>query len=140
MHGSLFELFYQVDRNLDRSDGGLGIGLSLVKRLVEMHGGRVGVTSGGPGTGSTFEIRLPRVADAAPEAASRGAPGSPTRRVLVVDDNRDAAESLAMLLQLDGHVVEATFKGVARCLRDAVRVEGTAIPSTKGTLSGAGGD
>jgi PAS domain S-box-containing protein len=113
----VFELFTQSDRTLDRSQGGLGIGLTLVKTLVELHGGTVEADSGGPGQGSEFVVRLPLGREAgapAPvtgQAAGAGsAPGSPLR-VLVVDDNRDAAESLAVLLRLWGHEVRTAHDG-----------------------------
>jgi PAS domain S-box-containing protein len=111
----VFELFTQVDHSLARSQGGLGIGLTLVRSLVEMHGGSVEAHSDGPGRGSEFVVRLPILAEnpadnppAAPPAS--GAP-STRRRVLVVDDNRDAAESLTLLLQLLGHEVRTAFDG-----------------------------
>jgi PAS domain S-box-containing protein len=103
----VFDLFVQGDRTLDRAQGGLGIGLSMVKRLVEMHGGSVSANSPGPGQGATFEIRLPRVdPPQIAEPAQPAATMSP-RRIIVIDDNADAAESLALLLQTVGHEVEA---------------------------------
>src|SRR5690606_5666343 len=96
----VFEMFTQVGRSQDRSQGGLGIGLTLVRRLVELHGGRVWAESAGRGTGSTFVVRLPlaEVVQSAPPDTSPGElVSSPpvARRVLVVDDNVDAAEYLA---------------------------------------------
>ncbi len=113
----VFDLFVQGDRALDRAQGGLGIGLSVVKRLIEMHGGRVSVASSGVGTGSTFEIRLPLIE--APDAPSI-APAAPTfasRRILVVDDNQDAADSLAMILELEGHDVATVYTPQAALAR-----------------------
>ena len=105
----VFDLFVQSDRTLDRAQGGLGIGLSLVKRLVEMHAGRVAAASPGSGRGSTFEIRLP-LASGREGAAPEALPGRPApRRILIVDDNADAADSLAMLLRLEGHTIDLSY-------------------------------
>ena len=103
-----FDLFTQAKRSSDRSQGGLGLGLALVRNLVELHGGSVACASPGPGRGSTFTVTLPLATPvAAPESAPAGAAasGGPLR-VMVVDDNVDAAETLAMLLDAAGHAVE----------------------------------
>jgi len=107
----IFELFVQSDRSLDRSEGGLGIGLSVVQRLVEMHDGQVTAASAGPGRGSTFEIRLPLIALPAATKTTHRARNVAPKRVLVVDDNRDAATSLAEFLRLDGHESLAVYGG-----------------------------
>ncbi len=106
---SIFHLFAQADRTLDRSQGGLGIGLSVVKKLVEMHGGTISARSGGLGCGSVFEITLPRAAP--PQAQAGDSPTVPVspRRILIVDDNVDAANSLSELLKLDGHATVPAF-------------------------------
>jgi two-component system CheB/CheR fusion protein len=110
----VFDLFTQGDRTLARSEGGLGIGLTLVKSLVEMHGGRVEAHSEGPGKGSELVVRLP-TAEAGPGKGTGdgGRPGQPrsSRCVLVVDDNVDAAESLAILLRTQGHEVRTARDG-----------------------------
>ena len=110
----VFEPFMQVDRT-HHAQGGLGIGLALVKSLVELHGGTVAAHSDGPGTGSEFVLRLPagpaRMPSVDPTCGGLSALASP--RVLVVDDNEDAAESLGVLLQLLGAVVEVAFDGPA---------------------------
>jgi CheY-like chemotaxis protein len=111
----IFEMFGQLDTSIERGRGGLGVGLSLVKSLVEMHGGWVRASSDGSGKGSKFEIWLPTAA-AAPVAHAASAhapePSIAVRRILVVDDNRDAADSLATLLQMLGHDVRTAFDGV----------------------------
>jgi PAS domain S-box-containing protein len=107
----IFDLFVQSDRTLDRSQGGLGIGLSVVKRLIEMHGGTVQAHSDGPGRGAVFIFRLPLVQRASLDPQP-GEPGTvPARRILVVDDNMDAADTLVMMLRLDGHEVQAVYRG-----------------------------
>jgi signal transduction histidine kinase/CheY-like chemotaxis protein len=112
----IFELFSQADKSLERSRSGLGIGLTLVKRLVEMHGGTVEARSAGAGQGSELTVALPGLDEPSerlrqePAAAEPTAPAS--RRILVVDDNRDAADSLALLLQLAGHEVHTAHDGL----------------------------
>lgn len=115
----VFDLFYQVDRTIDRSDGGLGIGLSLAKSLVTMHGGTIEAHSAGRGHGSEFVVRLPvlpepadegRPAGGVPATAATAASGSGLR-VLVVDDNIDSAESMTLLLRLKGHDVRTAHDG-----------------------------
>jgi CheY-like chemotaxis protein len=112
---AVFALFTQVENSLDRSQGGLGIGLTLVRRLVEMHGGRVQVFSAGANQGSEFTVRLPVLSEeharpAPSYGSANGAAGSRCR-VLVVDDNLDAADSLALLLRVEGHEVEVCHDG-----------------------------
>jgi len=109
----VFDLFTQAERTLDRSQGGLGIGLTLVKKLVELHGGTVQAASAGPGQGSEFTVRLPGTrGQLLVAAAERPASAAfAVRRVLVVDDNQDALHSLALLLQLEGHQVETAADG-----------------------------
>jgi CheY-like chemotaxis protein len=110
-------MFSQADSAIDRAEGGLGIGLALVKGLIDLHGGSVEAHSDGPGEGSRFTIHLPRsvvVAGAEQEAAVAVAPGdsaAPRCSVLVADDNRDAADTLAMLLQSAGYRASVTHSG-----------------------------
>ena len=116
MLGAVFELFAQAERTMDRAEGGLGIGLSLVKSLVEMHGGRVGVYSAGRGRGSEFTVRLPALEASDEVGRGTGRRAVQTQpasgaRVLVVDDNRDAADSLTMLLELRGFVASVCHDG-----------------------------
>jgi PAS domain S-box-containing protein len=111
----IFEMFAQVDATRERSQGGLGLGLTLVKNLVEMHGGTVEARSGGVGQGAEFIVRLPVLAEplplSPPGPADVGWAAAP-RRILVVDDNRDAADSLAMLLRLARHDVHTANDGL----------------------------
>ena len=114
--GKVFDPFSQGERALDRSEGGLGIGLSLVKHVVEMHGGTVSAASEGADRGSEFVIRIPclqeQETNGKPLAGAAAAqPEGDARRILVVDDSQDAAESLAMLLSLRGHHVQVAFNG-----------------------------
>ncbi len=112
----VFALFTQAERSLDRSHGGLGIGLTLVRHLVEMHGGRVEARSEGPGRGSEFIVRLPALAQGSAaytkEAiGERARPASGALKILVVEDNVDSAESMALLLRLNGHEVRIAHDG-----------------------------
>ncbi len=114
--GSVFEMFAQVQGTPSRSEGGLGIGLSLVKGLVELHNGIISAHSDGPGHGSRFTIKLPCVPAAGEQQQEdrrvQSEPAAPPgRRLLVVDDNRDAADSLGLLLGLDGHDVRVAYAG-----------------------------
>ncbi len=115
---AVFDLFVQADRSPDRSQGGLGIGLTLARRLVELHGGTIAVASEGLGRGSEFTVRLPLARGASREAPPEApktleAPGRSAMRLVVVDDNRDGAESLALLLRLWGHDVALAHDGPA---------------------------
>jgi CheY-like chemotaxis protein len=110
----VFDQFVQGDRSLDRAQGGLGIGLTIVRHLLEMHGGRVVAHSAGLGKGSEFRIHLPRTEPVQMNlpGVDAGQPRSmPVRRVLIVDDNRDAAESLRELLRMHGHDVAVVNDG-----------------------------
>jgi len=114
--GRIFEMFTQVDRSLERSEGGLGIGLHLARQLVAMHGGTLSVHSEGAGRGSEFSVRIPLPAAAAtrprPERDPAQALPHTSLRILVVDDNRDAADSLALLLGLPGNEVHVAYDGL----------------------------
>ena len=139
---SAFELFKQAHQGLDRSQGGLGVGLTLVERLVKMHGGSVAAKSEGPGRGSEFLVRLPLkpeqpivrpLADAKAAAPRHG----PRRRILVVDDNRDAAQALKLLLETDGHEVRVAADGagglaLARQYKPEVALLDIGLPSMDG--------
>jgi CheY-like chemotaxis protein len=118
----VFDLFTQAERSSDRSSGGLGVGLALVKSLVELHGGQVAAASEGIGKGSTFTVALPRMHDAGMGAGSPDAGAAareqPARlKILVVDDNVDAAEVLGMLLEASGHdvIVENAARQALQC-------------------------
>lgn len=103
---SIFDMFVQGETTLDRSRGGLGIGLTLVRRLVELHGGTITASSAGAGSGSTFTVRLPRVVNAVtPPAAALPAPEPTPKRVLLIEDSRDAREMFRLLLEQWGHRV-----------------------------------
>lgn len=110
---TIFDMFSQVDRGLERRAGGLGIGLALVKGLVEMHGGTVSATSDGEGRGATFTIMLPEAERLEPSRPARAESqiGGPSHRILVVDDNKDGAESLATLLRILGHEIQTAHDG-----------------------------
>jgi CheY-like chemotaxis protein len=118
----IFDLFVQAERRLDRSQGGIGIGLTLVRRLVELHGGSVEASSAGLGRGSEFVVRLPALAVESPSRQTeagggrRPASGLAHQRVLVVDDNVDAADSLVMLLRLAGQEVRVAYDGATAVL------------------------
>lgn len=111
----VFDLFTQVDGSLSRSHGGLGIGLALVRTLIEMHGGSVSASSRGIGTGSEFTIRLPALTTSSGETPTttleQRKPLGQRRRVLIVEDNIDAGDSLGMLLRLNGHEVQVARTG-----------------------------
>jgi len=114
----IFDLFTQADRSIDRSHGGLGVGLTVARRLIELHGGSISASSDGVGKGSTFTVRIPLSA-AQPQASEdlsaqrTESPGATSPlRILVADDNRDAAESLASLLRMVGHEVRIAYDGV----------------------------
>jgi signal transduction histidine kinase len=118
LRAHIFDLYIQAEHALDRSQGGLGIGLSLVRHLVELHGGTIQVVSDGPGKGSEFIVCLPRATNGSSTSVSckDGETSEVTRssagqRVLIVDDNRDGAESLAIMLRLWGHNVSVAFDG-----------------------------
>ena len=129
----IFDLFAQVNRTLDRAQGGLGIGLSLVRRLMELHGGTVSVESPGLDCGSTFWLRLPALTGGLPglpdkparasgsTPTSPGAPAPLTRqlRVLIVDDNADAADTLAVQLKHTGHLTRTEYSGASALLAAA---------------------
>jgi PAS domain S-box-containing protein len=139
----IFAMFGQVQSALDRSQGGLGIGLSLSKKLVEMHGGRIGAHSDGPGRGSELVVRLPIAAAAPREATATAASAAPDRpetsglRVLVADDLHDSADTLAALLASLGHVVHVAYDGeqalrLAEALRPEVVVLDLGMPALNG--------
>jgi signal transduction histidine kinase len=111
----VFRMFSHTDRPKDRQSSGLGVGLALVRRLVEMHGGQVSAHSAGTGHGTEITVRLPlapEVVEAASARVASPAVQSPPHRILVVDDNADAAEAMALMLRMSGHEVEMAFDGV----------------------------
>ena len=124
----IFDLFAQVDRSLDRSEGGLGIGLTIARRLVELHGGTIEAASDGPGRGSRFAVRLVEAtapAEVKSTGPSRPRPVEPGSRILIVDDNRDTAGALAGLLQGSGFEVRSIHDG-----REALPAAREMLPRT----------
>jgi signal transduction histidine kinase len=112
----LFRMFSHSDRPQDRATAGLGVGLALVRRLVEMHSGQVSASSAGPGEGTEITVRLPLAPALHPSTSAAATPRLPgdaaPHRILVVDDNADAAEAMALMLRMSGHEVELAFDGV----------------------------
>ena len=141
---SIFDLFVQADNRFERKESGLGIGLTLCRWLVEMHGGSIEATSDGLGRGATFTVRLPlfAVQDAANDegmrADTRGRGESGTLAVLVVDDNCDSADSMAMLLRMKGHRVQVAYSG-AQALDAATRAERIDVALIDLAMPGADG-
>ncbi len=140
MLGRVFEMFEQADASLERRHGGLGVGLSLARRLVELHGGQITAHSPGLGMGSTFVVRLPRLLRQAQDLRTPpqepSAPGRP-RRVLVVDDNQDFAATLATIMREDGHDVAVAADGheaigVAQRHRPEIALLDIGMPSMNG--------
>jgi PAS domain S-box-containing protein len=140
---NLFDAFVQGERTLARSEGGLGLGLALVKGLVELHGGSVEAHSEGAGKGAVFLLRLPLIGPLVNEPASDAAvregprPATAKRRVLVVDDNADAAESLAQMIEIFGHDIEIAFDGpsaieMARARRPDIVLCDIGLPGMSG--------
>lgn len=109
----VFDLFVQADRSLERTAGGLGIGLTLVRQIVELHGGTVEAASGGIGRGSRFTVRLPATVAPPPAAAAPSPPGERRQRILVVEDNDDAREMLRELVRLLGHEIHDVADGMS---------------------------
>ncbi|AGW94180.1 chemotaxis protein CheY [Ralstonia pickettii DTP0602] len=136
----IFNLFVQESRPGTDTQGGLGIGLSLCRSLVELHGGTIAASSAGPGLGSTFTLRLPLPAQhdsSAPQPSQPAAQALQAQRILLVDDNRDAADSLAMLLEMCGHEVTIAYDGtealhVARRCRPQIALIDLAMPGMDG--------
>jgi signal transduction histidine kinase/CheY-like chemotaxis protein len=136
----IFEMFSQVNRTLDRAQGGLGIGLALVRRLTEMHGGTVTAQSDGPNQGSTFTVRIPAApsppaAEAASDGLTNGRPE--VGRILIVDDNIDAAQSLSEFLEMSGHQTRLAQTGqeaihTARAFRPAIVLLDIGLPGMNG--------
>jgi PAS domain S-box-containing protein len=136
---AIFELFMQVDTSVARSQGGLGLGLTLVKRLVELHGGRVEARSNGPDQGSEFLVTLPTLSQPIPfrPTPNQTTTGASGHRIVVVDDNRDAADTLAMLLKLKKHEVHIRYGGreavaAAQSLRPEVMLIDIGMPEMDG--------
>jgi PAS domain S-box-containing protein len=135
----VFDLFVQGERTLDRAQGGLGIGLTLVRRLVDLHGGTVVAASEGPGRGSVFTVRLPRISmpmSTQPPTTPDHCNGS-SRRVLIIEDNRDAREMFRMMLELTGHEVLEAADGLAglellKAKRPDVAVIDVGLPGLNG--------
>ena len=138
MLARIFDLFTQADRTLDRSQGGLGVGLTIVQRLVHLHGGTVEALSEGPHLGSEFIVRLPRALENTPAARTDGAAGEPAlASILVVDDYADSADAIASLLRVDGHAVHVCNDGeaameIARTLRPDVILLDIGLPGMNG--------
>jgi CheY-like chemotaxis protein len=137
----VFDMFMQFDLSLERTYGGLGVGMALAKRLVELHGGTITAQSPGPGQGSRFTVRLPlaaRAGDGADAAVPGDEPPPGTRRrVLVVDDNQDFARSLGTVLEFSGHAVRLAFDGasalaVAREFRPEIAFLDLGLPGVNG--------
>jgi CheY-like chemotaxis protein len=115
MLAKVFDLFVQVDNSLERTTGGLGVGLTIAKKLVELHGGSIEAQSEGPGMGSSFVVRLPivlQLVNAQSASEDRSADLQSDRRVLVADDNEDSAQSLAMMLKMMGSETKTAHDGV----------------------------
>jgi CheY-like chemotaxis protein len=136
---AIFEMFVQINRNVPRSQGGLGIGLALAKRLLLLHGGSIEAFSDGPGRGSEFVVRLPIAAEGRERASVEpvGEAVAAPRRILIVDDNPDAASSLAMLLQLANHETYTAHDGLealsaAERLKPDVVLLGVQLPELDG--------